>query len=82
MPTCFPNSHYSNIEDNYVSNYRLILPIVCCLSSPSTSATWMKIMYDDSSVRYINTNATSALPVSARVTTSPGSDWVFCNCPC
>lgn len=79
MPTCFPNSHYSNIEDNWVSDFRLIVPLVNCLSSPSTSATWAKVVYDNSDIRYINMNATSAMPISSRVLLSPGPDWVCLN---
>lgn len=85
MPSCFPNSHYSSIEDSWVSNYRYIVPLVNCLSSPSTSATWAKILYDNSDIRYVNINATSAMPVSARVKTVAENDWVYssaCACSC
>lgn len=81
MPTCFPNSHHSSIEDAWVSNYRTIIPLVRCLSSPSTSAVWSQIIYDNSDIRYININALSSMPTSARITTSKGADWVYIACP-
>jgi len=76
-----PDSFWSTIECDWVSRNRQITNYTRCLSSASTSATWIQVTYDNGSKRYINNDTTIVSPISSIVRSVSGSDWVYIDCP-
>lgn len=78
---CKPQSFFSFVENQWVSQYREMTNFTRCLSSASTGITWREVLYDDGRRRYININS-SVNDVSAnRVVSVSSSDWVAVQCP-
>lgn len=78
---CLPNTFFSTVENQWVSQYRYITNFSRCLSSPITGIVWREVLYDDGRRRYININS-SVDDISAnRVQSLSGSEWVLAQCP-